>query len=220
MRCTVIEQAISELYPEKKDFFEGTLKYTGRLRPYGGNILLRGNRIEFKLSKKWRGISKEIQIGLMQELLVRMFKEKRTTMNMKIYNSFVKNLHMAVPKTRIDPLLKESFERVNEKYFMGMLEMPNLVFGDKTLHTLGHYDYKSDIITVSSVFYSNPELIDFIMYHEMLHKKHKFKSTGLRNMYHSSQFKKDEKMFEDYEDVQKRINSLVRKHKIKGFFGF
>ena len=54
------------------------------------------------------------------------------TQNMEMYNSFIKNLHKYVPKTESDPLLESSFNRINDRYFNGLLEIPNLKFGQRS----------------------------------------------------------------------------------------
>ena len=129
------------------------------------------------MSKKWKTISKEIQIGLIQSLSLKIFKEKKKTTNIELYNIFMKKIHIAAPKIKFDPTLEKSFHKVNEKYFYGLIEKPNLVWGDFSLRKLGSYEYGSDTITISKVLQNQGFLIDYIMYHELLHKKHKFKIT-------------------------------------------
>ena len=138
---------------------------------------------------------------------------------MDLYNSFIKNIHIAIPKDNVDEKLKESFDRVNEKYFIGMVDMPNLVFGQNSTTSLGHYDFKTDTITISRIFEKKDDLIDFIMYHEMLHKVHKFKA-GLKMRYHSTKFRNAEKSYENYELMEKEIAKFLRGKRIKRFFGF
>lgn len=198
-----------EICPNKNINFE--IIYSGRLKPYSAHAIYDKNLnfVEFKLSKKWRGISDDIKIGLLQELLMKLLKIKKRTMNVDLYNNFIKNLHKAIPKTKIEPMLKESFDRVNEKYFFGMADMPNLKFGSESTVTLGHYDFKTDTITISRIFEKHPELLDYIMYHELLHKKFKFRNSGMKNIYHSKRFKEEEKRFEGFEEIQKIIKRLL-----------
>jgi len=116
---------------------------------------------------------------------------------MDLYNSFVRNLHLAIPKTKIDSALKESFDRMNQTYFDNSVEIANLVYAGTSDRKLGSYNYKTDTIKISKVFKDLPQrYLDYVMYHEMLHKKHKFKDKNGRSFYHTGQFKKDEKKYE------------------------
>jgi len=59
------------------------------------------------------------------------------------------------------------------------------------------------------------ELLDFVMYHEMLHKKHKFSISGVKSRYHTKEFKEDEKKFGDVKLIEKKLTIFLRKHKRK-----
>jgi len=215
------EKAFAELFPEKNiSDYDLKLKYHNKFKPYNANVKYLGNKIQFNLSKKWRTVSREIQIGLVQELLLKIFKAKKRTTNIELYNIFMKKIHIAVPKTKSDPVLEESFNRVNEKYFYGLVEKPNLVWGNVSLRKLGSYEYGSDTITVSKIFQGTGELMDYIMYHEVLHKKHKFENKNGRNYHHTKKFRRDEREFENSKEMEKEISRLVNKKRLKTIFRF
>ncbi|MEM4336682.1 MAG: hypothetical protein QXG86_01635 [Candidatus Woesearchaeota archaeon] len=212
-------KAFELLYPDKKA--EINVVYSGKLRNYGAKVSYNQNKTKFDfiLNKKWESVDEDIKIGLVQSLLLKIFRDKKTTFNVDLYNNFVKHLHIAIPKNKIDPLLYKSFNRINEKYFLGLIEMPNLVFGKSSLRTLGHYDYKTDTITISRILNKREDLIDFVMYHEILHKKHKFK-PGLNNRYHTLTFREEEKKFENYEYWEKELENFLRKKRVIKWFSF
>jgi predicted metal-dependent hydrolase len=216
---SLAEKAFTELYPDSSA--DMTIEYSGRLKSYGANVSYNKmlNKFHFKLNKKWRNIDEDIRIGLLQELICKIRKDRRRTFYMDLYNSFIKNIHMAIPKNRIDEKLKESFDRINEKYFLGMVEMPNLVFGQNSTSSLGNYDFKTDTITISRIFEKRSDLTDFIMYHEILHKVHKFKA-GLKMRYHSAKFRKAERSFEDYAIMERELAKFLRGRRIRRFLGF
>lgn len=215
------QKAFTELFPEKNIAdYELKIKYHNKFKPYNANVKYLGNKIQFNLSKKWRTVSREIQIGLIQELLLKIFKVKKKTTNIDLYNIFMKNIHIAVPKEKTNPILEKSFNMVNEKYFYGLIEKPNLDWGSISLRKLGSYEYGSDTITISKIFQDNIELLDYIMYHEVLHKKHKFQNKNGRNYHHTARFRTDEKKFENSKDMEKEISKLVNKKRIKVFFRF
>ncbi len=209
------ESVIDELYSEFP--YSYSLKYSAKFKPYRANIKLRKNHIEANLSKKWMLVSEDIQIGLIQELLLKLLKNrlkplKTNTQNIELYNIFMKKIHLIAPKTELDPVLEESFNRVNEKYFYNFLEKPNLIWGFPSLAKLGSYEYGSDTIAISKILENvNKEMLDYIMYHEMLHKKHKFIKKRTKNYHHTLEFKRKEKEFENSELIETRLRNLLRK---------
>ena len=225
MNTNIIEESFQELYPDKELEYSVSLKYSRKFRPYNANVKRYGNNLIFNLSKDWKKISKEIQIGLIQELMVKILKEKmengerisgltKKTMNMDLYSKFLKNVHIAIPKTKTDEILEESFNRVNDAYLNGMIDMPNLQWGNNSTSKLGSYEYGSDTITISTIFKNaEKELLDYIMYHEMLHKKFKFENKNGRSVHHSTEFKKTESQFENSEFIEKEIAKIARKHR-------
>jgi len=212
----IVEQAFKGLYPNKDFDLVPSIKYSNRFSDYNSNVRRSGNSIEFGLSKKWRGVSREIVIGLLQHLMLRMFNDSKSTINIDIYNNFVRSLHLANTNATAEPLLMESFERVNTKYFNGIMEMPTILWGNNSRAKLADYSFHNDTITISSLFTNAiPAVIDYLMHHELLHKKLKFKGKGTKSYFHTSEFKKLEKQFEEIEKAEKEINSIV---KDKGFF--
>ena len=213
------EQAFNELFPEKNSGeYQFEIKYTGRFKPYNANVRYRRNSLQFNLSKKWRTISKEIQIGLIQGLMLRVFTGKNNTINMDLYNNFMRSLHISVQKTNTDPTLEKSFDIINEKYFFGLLEKPNLVWHN-SIRRLGSYEYGSDTISISKVLLEDSDLMDYVMYHEMLHKKFKFNSSNGRTCHHTREFKEMERKFENSMEMEQRIRRIGRKrNRLFSFF--
>jgi len=217
----LIKGAFEKLYPNKEFNYFVKLKYTARFKPYNANVKYTKNNLEFSLSKQWRHISKDIVIGLIQTLLLKVFNDKKQTINIDLYNSFIRNLHISIPKQKSDPILKNSFNRVNKKHFYNLLEIPNLEWGSNSKRKLGSYDYHTDTISISTIFLdAESELLDYLMYHEMLHKKIKFKNKSNRSYHHTKEFKAKEKEFEGYNEMEKKIKDLIRKSKHKGFLGY
>lgn len=216
MKPDLVIEAFAELYPDKSMNFTPVLKYSGKFRGFNANIKMRSSTITVSMSKQWKGVSKDIQLGLIQDLLVRLMRDKKLTSNMQLYQAFLRNVHVAVPKTKSDPVLEQSFSRVNEKFFDGLMQITNFEWMDGT-RTLGLYEYGTDTIKMTRLLAAHPELMDYVMYHEMLHKKHKFKSTPGRHTHHSKAFRDDEQKFGDTERLDREIGRVIRKR--KSFFG-
>lgn len=204
----LIDEAYNLLFGEDIRY-ETELLYTGRLKHYNSNAMLSGRLLTIKMAKDFRHVSREIQIGAIQSLLLRIFKKKQESLYIDLYNSFVKSLHLAVPKTESDPMLEESFKKVNERYFDGLIEQPNLRWTDSRAK-FGSYNYKKDSIEISTMLEGESQLIDYVMYHEILHKKHKFYVKGGRSYHHTSAFRKSEREFENASEVEKRLQSFGR----------
>ena len=222
----LIERAFKELYPDREYIYRSKLKYSGKFAPYNANIRISGfYNLEMKLSKSWHGIDKEIIIGLIQDLLLKVAGGKngaiKSTLNIKLYNNFIKNLHLGINKDKIDPFLKRSFDRVNEQFFSNQIETPNLVWGSFSKRKLGCYNFHTDTISMSKIFLEQDiELLDYVMYHEILHKSLKFRVSNGKHAYHTSDFRKAEKSYPNGELFEKRLRNLSSKVKKKSIFAW
>ena len=69
---------------------------------------------------------------------------------------------------------------------------------NKTRRILGHYDPAHNAIIISWIF-DHPGVpcyvLEYIVYHEMLHLKHPVKLRGSRRCVHSAEFQAEEKLF-------------------------
>ncbi|MBW2989166.1 DUF45 domain-containing protein [Candidatus Woesearchaeota archaeon] len=224
----MLKKAIEGLY---HDFpYSFSLRYSGKFKPYRANIRLSSDHILLSLSKRWKNVSEEIQVGLMQELLLKLLKKRlhpvrKNTPNMELYSIFMKKLHITAPKTDIDPVLEESFDRVNNDYFYNLLEKTNLKWGSCSISKLGSYEYGTDTITLSLILKdADIEMLDYIMYHEMLHKRYKFRKVGSRSYHHTPEFRDKEKEFKDSVLVEKRLRTFLARKRfslkkiLKGMF--
>ncbi|MBN2422629.1 hypothetical protein JXB41_05350 [Candidatus Woesearchaeota archaeon] len=214
----LIDKSYQELY-NKECPYGTSLRYSKAFKGYNANVWYNKIELKFRLSFKWKDVSPEIKRGLIQSLLNRVFKTKINTIYIDMYNIFLKKVHLAIPKTTINPVLLESFNRVNEKYFQGMVLMPNLVLGNESISKLGSYDYGTDSITISKILVKEQLLMDYVMYHEILHKKLKFKDKNGRSYHHTREFKKREKQFEDPE-IEDKLKKFLKKHRFKRILRF
>src|SRR3989344_5507026 len=210
----LIEESYQRLFPEKEFPYFAELEYNRRLADFNANIRLEPRKIKVNLNLQWKDIDKEIKIGLIQHLLLRIFKTRSHTHNIDLYNNFIKNIPILTPKTKSDPVLETSFDRVNHQFLSNSVEKPNLSWGTASFRKLASYNFHTDTITVSTLFAdAKQEILDYLMYHEMLHKHHKFKHNYGRSSFHSPAFKEDEKLYPDHELIEKEIENIIRKKK-------
>ncbi len=194
------------------------VKYSGHFKGYNANAKYNHDKVEFNLSREWRKIDDDIQIGLIQGLIVKIMKLKsKKTSQMELYENFMKGLSKYAKKHEFEPELEESFHRVNEQFFNGLMDKPNLVFASESFHKLGSYEYSSDTINISTIFQDLPDeelrILDYVMYHELLHKKHSFNVKNGRHHAHTKAFRDDEKKFG--ETAEQELTNWLRKKKLR-----
>ncbi len=98
--------------------------------------------------------------------------------------------------------LDEIFKIINQKYFKGILDRPRLTWSPRrSRRRLGYYHPESDAITISRSLDDmsvEPLLIEYILFHEMLHKAMGIRESNGRRYAHTREFKKAEKKFKGY----------------------
>jgi predicted metal-dependent hydrolase len=95
--------------------------------------------------------------------------------------------------------LEEIFDELNRRFFHGLMGRPQLTWSrEHARNRLGHYDPAHNTIVVSKVFDDSrvPKyVVEYILYHEMLHLKHPVKLRGGRRCVHSKEFLEEENLF-------------------------
>jgi hypothetical protein len=109
--------------------------------------------------------------------------------------------------------LAESFARVNQAYFGGQLSSPRLTWS-KTLtrRKLGHYRPSTDTVMISQTVDSPaaPDyVVDFLMYHELLHRVLGIREVNGRRRIHTPKFRAKEKRFKQYEQAEAALQKLT-----------
>lgn len=112
--------------------------------------------------------------------------------------------------------LDAMFIRLNRRHFEGTLEKPTLTWSKRrTRRILGHHDRVHDTIVISKTLDADDVpawLVEFILYHEMLHIKHPARLIHGRRYYHTSAFRADEQRFPDYEKAQEWLDRVARQN--------
>ena len=91
-------RAWQELYPGKRPRKTLMMRYSGRFKDYNATVtdrpgtLARPGTITFSLSREFEGVSEEIKLGVMQHLLNRLKGTKVDTVEIQLYNRFIKKL--------------------------------------------------------------------------------------------------------------------------------
>lgn len=104
------------------------------------------------------------------------------------------------------------FEELNTRFFHGLMARPRMSWSQtKTRRILGHYDPAHNAIIISRIF-DHPAVpryvLDYIVYHEMLHLKHPVRLRGSRRCVHSPEFQEEEKLFPRAADANSFLKRL------------
>lgn len=111
--------------------------------------------------------------------------------------------------------LDKIFGKLNLVYFQNDIEKPELSWSQRrTYRRLGHHDpvHNAIIISKSLDEKSVPKyVVEYVLYHEMLHIKHPVYQKNGRRCVHTPKFKRDEENFPYYEDAEQWINANALK---------
>ena len=108
--------------------------------------------------------------------------------------------------------LSEVFETINQRFFNGLMARPDLGWSRRKSRTiLGHFDPAHNAIVLSKLLDGEhvPRLVvEYVMYHEMLHLRHPVESDGVRRSIHTRDFKAAEKLFPDIKLAKELLKKL------------
>jgi hypothetical protein len=108
--------------------------------------------------------------------------------------------------------LDEIFEDLNRRFFHGLMGRPRLTWSrEHARNRLGHYDPAHNAIVISRVF-DHPRVprfvVEYIVFHEMLHLKHPVKLRGSRRCVHSREFMAEERVFPELNQAQNFLKRI------------
>jgi hypothetical protein len=108
--------------------------------------------------------------------------------------------------------LEELFDDLNQRFFSSLLGRPRLTWSRTASRvSLGHFDAAHNAIVISKVF-DRPEtprpLVEYILYHEMLHLKYPIVHGKSRRCVHPASFLAEEQQFPQYQEAKKLLETL------------
>jgi hypothetical protein len=109
------------------------------------------------------------------------------------------------------------FDRVNAAYFAGALSAPRLMWNKTLTHRkLGHYQFNTDTVMLSLSLDAATVpsyVVEFVMYHELLHKHLGVKLVNGRRYAHTTAFRDAERRFAQYEQAKAFLSKLSASHR-------
>lgn len=101
--------------------------------------------------------------------------------------------------------LETIFEELNVRFFHGLMARPQLSWSDAASRTtLGHYDPAHNAIVISRLL-DRPSVpryvVEYLVYHEMLHLRHPVRLRGTRRCIHPPEFQREERLFPQFKQA-------------------
>ena len=190
-------------------------------------IRLRNGRLLVRLSDLLEGAPDPVLKAIAHILLAKMYRRPIDRSYFARYRRYVgsheivRKAHL-VRQMRGRKLLRSPrghfydldaiFEDLNTRFFHGLLARPRMSWSPtKTRCILGHYDPAHNAIIISRIF-DHPAMpryvVEYIVYHEMLHLKHPVRLRGSRRCVHSAEFQAEEKLFPRVADANAFLKRL------------
>jgi hypothetical protein len=109
--------------------------------------------------------------------------------------------------------LDELFTTINRQYFAGSMVKPRLMWsGIFSQRKFGHYERTRDRVVLSQTLDNKrvpSYVVEFVLYHELLHKQHGIQWVNGRRMVHTPEFKRSERKFEKYREAEAGLQKLA-----------
>jgi predicted metal-dependent hydrolase len=189
---------------------------------------LHENRLKVRVSDIFADAPLEIYRSLAVILLAKLYRKKIDDSYHRTYRSFIltENIQERARVARTDRCrlmrtrgsrgryidLEEMFDRLNETYFGRTLQKPRLSWSAKKAHyVLGRFDSTQSTIFISRIFDSAEiplYVVEYVMFHEMLHMKHHSEVRHSRLIVHTRDFKIEEKQFSQYKEAKSWLKRM------------
>lgn len=221
----IFEESFRELRPRtplpslRIDFF--------RFANVNNTIRLREGRLLVRISDLLEGAPEPVLRAIAHILLAKMYRKPIDREHATRYRRYISTHHMSQKAHLVRQMrgrkriasprghvyhLEEIFEDLNSEYFHGLMARPLLTWSsERARNRLGHYDPAHNAIVVSSVF-DDPRVpryvVEYILYHEMLHLRHPVKLRGSRRCVHSAEFQAEERLFQKLDAAKDFLKRL------------
>ena len=203
-----------------------------RFYPYIGinhTIRIREGKIFVRITEICRDMPLPAHRGLAYILISKLLRKRVPHGAREVYSSYVKTAEIrdkttenkrnrgrkVVTTSRGSVYdLDEVFATLNHQYFRGALPKPMLTWSaKKTYRILGHHDAAHEHVAISRSLdaVTVPKyVVDYVVFHEMLHIAHPTKHVNGRRYNHTAAFKRDEEKFVYFEEAERWIELNVR----------
>jgi predicted metal-dependent hydrolase len=221
----IFQQEYRNLRPRAPmpEFYVEFFSFTG----INNTIRLREGQMKVRLSDLLEGAPESVLRAIAHILLAKIYRKPIDRLEAQRYRrhitsrdlvrraeqvrAFRGRKHIAVAQGKVYDL-NELFDQLNQRYFWGLLARPQMTWSrDHARASLGHYDPAHNAIVVSRIF-DSPRVprpvVEYLVFHEMLHLKHPVKVRHGRRCVHSREFQAEEKLFAQLEQAKMFLKML------------
>ena len=207
--------------------------------PYAGlssTIRLRKGRVYARVSDLLVKSPREVLDALACILVAKLYRQKTSREHERVYRQYTTQPGMvdasdsarrergykitSSPRGKVYDL-EEMFDQLNSRYFAGRLARPVLSWSpQRARRILGHHDHVHSTIMISRALDSRHTprfVVEYVLYHEMLHIKHPPKTVRGRFTYHGDGFRRDEKRFERFKDALRWLDEAPAPRRRRSF---
>jgi predicted metal-dependent hydrolase len=235
---TILIDQIQAYYEEAYRFYDSKRKMPPihvSFYPYIGinhTIRIRDGEIFVRVGEICREMPLTSQRGLAYVLVGKLLRKRIPPGAREVYTAYIKSEYIRdkardskrargrkVVTTSKGAVydLDEIFTQLNEHYFKGQIPKPALTWSArKTYRILGHHDATHEHISISRSLDSASVpryVVEYVVFHEMLHIAHPTRHVNGRRYNHTAAFKRDERKFAFFEEAELWIERNVRKLK-------
>ncbi len=191
-------------------------------------IRLRDDSAQVRLSDLLRGAPFPVLEAVAAILLARLYRRRPPRDVVETYRQFflsrrTRRRMMRIRRSRGHRLkggprgqshdLARLFARLNRRYFSGRLHRPQLGWSSRAWRTqLGCFDPALDqiVINVRLDRRDVPSfVVEYVLFHEMLHVKHPMRAASCGLQSHSAEFRREERHFAPYERARRFLARLT-----------
>jgi hypothetical protein len=164
-------------------------------------------RVTVRISDQLEGAPAPVQEALAQILLRKLYGKPIPERYNHRYRLYVNRTDVRRKSLLLQQIRgrKEIFDDLNRRFFNGLLGRPQLSWSARrSKRHLGHFDPAHNAIIISKIFDHDgiPRfLIEYVMYHEMLHLKYPVEHGRNRRRVHTKEFLKREREFPHYKEA-------------------
>ena len=235
---------IKNLYEEAFQTFDAkrpTPEIEVRFYPYIGinhTIRVRSGKVFVRIAEICREMPVNEQKALAFILVAKLLRKKVPPRAREIYSAFIKRQEIRERATENKKArgrkiitsakgefynLNEIFDALNQTYFKNSLQKPVLSWSSrKTYRILGHHDSTHETVIISRSLDDKkvPKfVVEYVIFHEMLHIFHPTEHRNGRRFNHTPAFKRNERKFRHFEEadawIERNVKHLKRKAKNK-----
>ena len=200
--------------------------------PYNNLVLTirrREESVYVRFSDLMRQCSLPVLEGAAALLLSRIYRRKAPKSLVQPYLDYTRSQRtrqriQRMRRTRVRPAasnpqgihfdLSEMFDSLNGKFFEGTLERPHLGWSTRSWRRqFGCYDPGPNQILLNRRMdhpFVPQYVVEYVLYHEMLHVKHPTRRSGCSLVSHSREFRAEEKLFPQFDRARGFLDRLAR----------